>query len=187
MQTLRDRLSRLTYEKAVSLIGKAGKQLLNEGNQFDIDLETDVTLSKNVFRLRVDDTYVSIVDDDQAEHKMRFFCGRCKVTCVHIGAAFSTILENKTPLALAKPPAEDDVDIELTDEELVQKEIARRQDRALKERMAVKSLDSSEPWSEYNVTRHRIRENLSCSPSRTRTRTILLFMSGLPQKYIWYL
>jgi SNF2 family DNA or RNA helicase len=152
MQTLRDRLSRLTIEKATALLGKSGKSLIAKGRKFDIDLETDVTLSKNIFRLKVDGTYVSIVDDDRAEHKMRFFCGQCETVCEHVGAAFYTILEAKTPLGLAKPPAEEDVEIELTDEELVQREIARRQDRATKERMTIKSLDPTKPWSEYNVT-----------------------------------
>jgi len=55
MQTLRDRLSRISYEKAASLLGSNGKHLLKVGVKSQIDLDTDVEITKNVFRIKVED------------------------------------------------------------------------------------------------------------------------------------
>ena len=153
MQTLRDRLSRLSYEKAASLLGRNGKKILQQGEKYELNLETDVEIAKNVCRIKVDDALVSIIDDDRSVHKMRVFCSRCNsLNCDHKGVAFAAILNCKTPLGLAKPPSIDLIGGELSDDELVMREIARREDRALSERMSVKASDPKKPWCEYIVT-----------------------------------
>lgn len=40
--TLRDKLSRLTYLQAVKLLGDQGKQLIQQGGKFDINIEQQV-------------------------------------------------------------------------------------------------------------------------------------------------
>lgn len=153
MQTLRDRLSRLSYEKAASLLGSKGKQLLKFGVKSQIDIDTDVEITKNVFRIKVEDALVSVIDDDRSVSKMRIICSVCNhLNCEHKGAAFAMLLDNKTPLGLAKPPAEDLATGELSDDELVMREIARREDRAANEKMSIQASDPKTPWCEYVVT-----------------------------------
>ena len=54
--TLQDRLSRLTYVSTCQLLGEHGKQLLHEGGAFgDIDVQRDVYLGNDLFRLNVTD------------------------------------------------------------------------------------------------------------------------------------
>lgn len=153
MQTLRDRISRLSYEKAASLLGLNGKHLIKVGAKSQIDLDTDVEITKNVFRIKVEDALVSVIDDDRSVNKMRVICSICNhLNCEHKGAAFAMLLDSKTPLGLAKPPAEDLASGELSDDELVMREIARREDRAATERMSIQASDPKTPWSEYVVT-----------------------------------
>ncbi|NLD91357.1 MAG: DEAD/DEAH box helicase [Fibrobacter sp.] len=151
MQTLRDRLSRLSYEKAASLLGKNGKKLLMQSARFNIPLES-VEVALNLVRVTIDNTIlVSIIDDDRAEYKIRLLCSECTDSCEHKAAALALILDNKTPLALAKPPSEEVVTAELTDDELVMREIARRKERSISERMTITSRLAGTPWTEYTV------------------------------------
>ena len=50
--TLRDRLSRLTYVRACQLLGPQGAQLIREGSNFEIDVERDVYLRGDLFRVK---------------------------------------------------------------------------------------------------------------------------------------
>jgi superfamily II DNA or RNA helicase/predicted nucleic acid-binding Zn finger protein len=150
--TLIDRLSHLTPRHVEKLLGPRAQKLLIEGGKMNIDITTDVTFSRDVFRLHVEDAYVSIVDDDRAREKMRWFCSTCEGLCEHIGAAFSLILEEKTPLGIAAPPPENNEPVELNESELIRRELLRRSDRAREERLRIKALDERKVWSDYAVT-----------------------------------
>jgi superfamily II DNA or RNA helicase len=150
--TLRDRLSRLTIRQAEKLLGPQGPKLIILGGKYEIDIDAQVEWSSNVFRLRLAEAFASIVEDDHAVNKMRFFCSSCDGVCEHIGAAFSLILEEKTALGLAVPPPEDETPIDLTEEELVKRELARRRDRAATERLALKPLENGVLWGDYTIT-----------------------------------
>jgi superfamily II DNA or RNA helicase len=151
--TLLERLSRLTFKQAEKILGiKDAKKLILKGGKYPISIPDQVQYSSNVFRLTLDGTFVSIVEDDTAVNKMRLLCSDCETVCEHIGAAFSLILEEKTVLNLAKPPKENKIPLELTSEELTGKEIARRQERAVKERFTFTSAAPSKIWTDYVVT-----------------------------------
>ncbi|MGD9201965.1 MAG: DEAD/DEAH box helicase [Chitinispirillia bacterium] len=151
MPTLRDRLAHLNFQQALKLLGKNGKKLIILGGKYDIDISEQVEMSNNVFRLKLHDCFVSIVEDNYSVKKMRYFCSECEGVCEHIGAAFSLILEEKTVLGLAKPP-EDDEPLQLTDKELMEREILRRKDRAKNERMVLSSTDKNKIWTDYIIS-----------------------------------
>ena len=50
--TLRDRLSRLTYVRACQLLGPEGAQLIRQGSNHDIDIQRDVYLRGDLFRVK---------------------------------------------------------------------------------------------------------------------------------------
>ena len=50
--TLRDRLSRLTYVRACQLLGPQGAQLIREGSNYEIDIQRDVYLRGDLFRVK---------------------------------------------------------------------------------------------------------------------------------------
>ena len=58
--TLRDRLSRLTYTQACKLLGEEGKQLIQEGGRYEIDIDEAVHLDSEVFRVRFHECVVTI-------------------------------------------------------------------------------------------------------------------------------
>jgi len=152
MLTLRDRLSRLTYKKAVKLLGKRGESLLRAGGKYEIDVYSQIEMSRDSFRLHLPDCTVSIVDDSFAEGKMRLICSDCNHYCEHMGALVSTVLEQKSELEFSIPAADEVEHSTLTEEELVERELKRREDRAERERMVVRTSDKSNPWCDYIVT-----------------------------------
>lgn len=152
MKTFIQRLSHLNIRQAVKLLGPKGKSLLMKGGMFEIDVESQVMLSSNVLRLTLADAIVSIVDDDRSESKMRIMCSSCNEHCHHMGAALSLVLEDKKALGLAVAPANEISPTDLTEAELVQRELMRRDDRAKTERLTLKSIDASMIWTDYIVT-----------------------------------
>src|SRR4029079_1324543 len=50
--TLRDRLSRLTFEQACKLLGPEGRKLIQRGSQWEVNLDEDVYLGGDLFRLK---------------------------------------------------------------------------------------------------------------------------------------
>ena len=150
--TLFERLSRLNHRQAVKLLGGNGEKLLIAGGKLEIDITEQVTLAPNVFRLTLSDATVSIVEDDRSVDKLRIICSSCSRHCEHIGAAFSLLLEEKTTLGLARPPADGTEPLDLTEAELVTRELMRRTDRAKKERMTAKPVDGEKVWTDYVVT-----------------------------------
>jgi len=151
--TLLERLSRMTHRQAVKLLGNSGEKLIMSGGKIDIDIAEQVTLAPNVFRLKFPDATVSIIDDDLSVDKLRVVCSTCHDHCEHAGAAFALLLEEKTSLNLATPPKDDATEpLDLTEEELVTRELLRRTDRASKERMVAKPIDAKSVWTDYIVT-----------------------------------
>ena len=150
--TLFERLSRFNLRSAVKLLGPRIEKLMIFGGIREIDISNQVKLSTNVFRLSLPDASVSIIEDPKHEHKMRFICSNCEGLCEHIGAAVSLILEEKTVLGLASQPPENIEPLDLTEEELIARELMRRSDRASRERLRLKSTDTRKLWTDYVVT-----------------------------------
>jgi len=151
MINLKDKLSHLTYRQTCKLLGPEGEKLIRLGGKFDIDLNEQVILRKDLFQLNLGEAVVTIHLDPAKNQKLNFRCSECETVCDHLGAAFSLILEEKLSLGLAAPPPER-VPIEsLTDEELVKQAVEERAERARKEKMRVKSLNGNKFWTDYTV------------------------------------
>src|SRR3989441_396100 len=89
---------------------------------------------------------------DPSNGRLRWNCTVCESLCEHVGAAFSFILDEKMTLGLAAPPRER-VPVESLDEqELIERAIEERWERARAERMTVKSANLEQPWTDYTVT-----------------------------------
>ncbi|HEV3023979.1 MAG TPA: DEAD/DEAH box helicase [Pirellulales bacterium] len=159
--TLRDRLSRLNFVEACKLLGTDGKQLIQKkANQWDFKIQNDVYLNDDLFRLKFpgesvngQPLVVTITLMAEARSRLNFNCTRCHNICEHVGAAVSLILEDKTPLGLASAPPPPRVPVEsLGENELVERALAERADRAKEEKMSVQSADPTRPWTDYTVT-----------------------------------
>jgi superfamily II DNA or RNA helicase len=152
MPTLKDILSHLTYTQACKLLGTRGQQLIRKGGSYDIDLTDQVTLTRDLFQLRLNGAVVTIHLDPSQRDRLAYGCNTCETTCEHLGAAFSLILEEKLALGLAAPPPEK-IPVEgLSDEELVRQAVQERTDRAGTEKMRVTSVDPDRLWTDYAVT-----------------------------------
>jgi superfamily II DNA or RNA helicase len=156
--TLHDRLSRLSFDQACKLLGEEGKKLIVAGSKREIDMQEDVYLGGDLLRvtLREPSGKVEAVAalTLMAEHRDRLHwnCDRCFRACEHVGAMFSLLLENKVALGLAAAPPEREPVAELTEEQLVRRAIADREERARTERMKVRSANAETPWTDYTVT-----------------------------------
>ncbi len=158
--TLGDRLSRLTYTQACKLLGAQGKQLLQRGAAYEVqDFEQDVYLRGDLFRLSFpgeriggDPVVVTITLMASAEDRLHYNCTACEAVCEHVGAAFSLILEEKLALGLSAPPREREPIESLSEEELVERALAERQERATKEKFRLRSRDAGRPWGDYTIT-----------------------------------
>ncbi|MEX0902814.1 MAG: DEAD/DEAH box helicase [Pseudohongiellaceae bacterium] len=150
--TLKDKLSRLSYRQAVKLLGSRGDALLQQGGLYDIDLDRDVRFDEQQFRLLLSDAELSIRLHGKNRSTLGWRCSCHKQQCEHIGAALSLILEEKTPLGLAKAPPEPQPVAALSDSELREQALGERRERAAIEKMRVKSLTPKVLWSDYLVT-----------------------------------
>ena len=157
--TFRDRLSRLTPQRAAKLLGLNGQRLMALGAKRDVDLKRDVFLGGDLFRLTVPgptgqqpEAIVTITGITTATDRLHFHCNACDHACEHVGAAFGVIMQNKSLLELAAPPPEDDSSAPKSDAELVALALAERVERAQLERMKVVTADASTPWTDYTVT-----------------------------------
>lgn len=149
--TLRDKLSHLTYTQACRLLGAEGKQLLLEGGRFDLDM-TDVKLSPHVLTARVQGATVRVFLHNAANRGLTFSCSQCDQACEHAGATFSSILEEKLALGLARPPKERTPVESLGEKELVRRALADREERARTERMMLRSNNPKRLWTDYTIT-----------------------------------
>ena len=152
MINLNDKLSHFTFRQACKLLGPQGDQLIRAGGKYDINIYEQVVLEKDLFQLSLDDAVVSIRLDPARNQRLNFQCSLCSNSCVHIGAAFALILEEKLLLGLSAPPAER-VPIEsLSDKELVSQAVGDRAERAQKEKMYLESMKKEELWTDYILT-----------------------------------
>lgn len=156
--TLKDRLAHLTFVEACKLIGPRGKELIQKNaNEWDFDLDEDVHLGKDFFRLRFGTPkskpiIVTLTLMSEARNRLHWECSHCHNACDHVGAAFSLILEEKFSLGLSAAPPERAPTDELSEETLIDAAIAERAERAKTEPMAVQSADRAKPWTDYTVT-----------------------------------
>jgi superfamily II DNA or RNA helicase len=155
--SLHDRLSRLGFLHACKLLGENGKELIQAGAGYEIDIGEQVSSSGERFRLQLPgatfsgDAVVTITRADDARQWLRWSCSACETACEHAGAAFSLILEEKMALGLAAPPPERTPVESLGEEELVRKALEDRAARAREERMKVRSADPGQPWTDYTA------------------------------------
>ncbi len=160
--TLKDRLSGLKFEEACKLLGAEGKQLILQGaNRWEVNIAEDVYLGDDLFRLSFPGasagngsapTIVTITLMADARERMHWNCTSCQTACLHVGAAFSLILEDKLALGLAAPPKVRVPVVSLNEEDLVARALAEREERARTEKMDVRSAEAAKPWTDYTVT-----------------------------------
>ncbi len=152
--TLKDRLSHLTYRGACKLLGPEGERLIRQGGKVHIDIDEQVTWGTNLLRVNFGEAIVTISLTPESSESLRFSCSECRTPCEHVGAAFSLILEEKLSLGLSAPPAEKLPVEGLSDEELTREAINERTERARTEKMTLKSMNTSELWTDYTITSH---------------------------------
>jgi len=153
-RTLADHLSHLTLRQAEKLLGQDGKHILMEGGKCTVEPE-EVDLTEDAFILDHAGTgaKVTIWLNPEKKDRLDIRCSRCgPVSCLHMGAALSFILEEKVLLGLAEPPPERVPAASLSEEELVAQAIRDREERAREEKMWVRALDPKTPWTDYTVT-----------------------------------
>jgi superfamily II DNA or RNA helicase len=155
--TLHDRLSRLSFEQACKLLGEEGKKLIIQGSKREIP-DDDVYLGGDLLRVTLRkpsgnvEAVATLTLMAERKDRLHWNCDCCFRPCEHVGAMFSLLLENKVGLGLATAPPEREAAAELSEEELVRRAIADREERARTERMKVRSANSEAPWSDYTVT-----------------------------------
>ncbi len=158
--TFRDRLSQLDFLSACKLLGADGKKLIQQGGKIEINLEDQVFLGHDLFRVRFFETtaqglpvVASITQKADARSRLHWNCTRCEGACEHVGAAFSLLLEEKTQLGLAVAPPEPGTPIEsLPEEELYLRALQDRAERAATEKMKCEAAVPDQPWTDYTVT-----------------------------------
>src|SRR5947208_6256989 len=158
--TLIDKLSRLSYQQTLKLLGSDGPKLLRAGDSWDFRIEEDVYLNEDWFRLKFplapgeteSPPVVTISVMDPSNGRLRWNCTVCESLCEHVGAAFAFILDEKMTLGLAAPPPERAPVESLSEKELIRQAIDERRERARAERMMVKSADPGRPWTDYAVS-----------------------------------
>jgi hypothetical protein len=154
--TLKDRLSRLTFLQACKLLGPDGRSLIMQGGKMEVaSIEEQVYLGDDLIRLSVDGAVATITLMAEAKGRLHVNCTQCQNVCVHMGAALSLILEEKTALGLAKPPVERIPVESLSEKELIARALEERQERAKTERMTIKSTQPKVLWTDYLVTNSR--------------------------------
>ncbi len=148
--TLRDLLSRLTYDGAGRILGPRGEELLRAGGALDLGIES-MNLGQARLQADLPGVVVAVVRSEDRAGKLRCSCSICDVACEHVGAVLSLVMEEKTALGLAEPPPERIPAEALSEEELVRRAIEEREERARTERMVVRSEDPARLWTDYAV------------------------------------
>jgi hypothetical protein len=124
--TLFDRLSQLTFVRAVKLLGAKGSRHIAEGGKYDIDITTQVKFNRDRFQLALGGATVMLNLSPARRDRLEWRCDKCELPCEHAGAAFSLILEEKLALGLASAPPEPAAVESVSDEALVAQAIAER-------------------------------------------------------------
>src|SRR2546429_4621441 len=156
-RTLIDKLSRLSSQQTLKLLGSDGPKLVRAGDSWDFRIEEDVYLNEDLFRLKFplapgeteSPPVVTISLMDPSNGRLRWNCTVCESLCEHVGAAFSFILDEKMTLGLAAPPPERVPVESLSEQELIERAIEERRERARTARMIVKSAGPEQPWTDY--------------------------------------
>jgi len=154
MINLKDKLSRLTFREACKLLGPGGEQLIRQGGKYDVDISEQVILKEDLFRVNLGDAIVTFSLTPEKPKSLRFACNDCSTACVHLGAAFSLILEEKMALGLSAPPPERKPLESLSDHELIKLALEERLERARTERMHLTPMSKNELWTDYAVINH---------------------------------
>lgn len=150
--TLKDRLSRLNFTQACKLLGPEGRQLIQRGGKFEVDLDEQVYLEGDLFRVKFPNAVVTITLMAEAKDRLNWNCTACQWPCEHAGAAFSLLLEEKTALGLAAPPPERVPVESLSEDELIRRALTERDERSRKEKFKIQSHDAQRPWTDYLLT-----------------------------------
>jgi superfamily II DNA or RNA helicase len=111
-----------------------------------------VRFGRDEFRLAVDHSTVTVAVSPAARGRLAWHCDTCDIPCVHAGAAFSLILEEKLALGLAAAPPELPPVESLSEEALIALALSEREERARNEKMRVISASPLEIWTDYTVT-----------------------------------
>lgn len=157
---IRDRLGQLTYRAACRLMGdEDGETRIRQGSRFEINLPRDVYLGGDTLRVNVPDhelpagqAIVTIVEMTNKPKGLHLNCEMCEGRCDHVAAVLGMVLDEKLTLGLSAPPDPTEPIENLTEEELLQRALADRQERAASERMLLKSIDPEHPWTDYTIT-----------------------------------
>lgn len=157
---LRDRLGRLTWHAVRRLIGENGQERLRKAGDFSIDIATDVIMGGDTLRVSVADPMlgakrvarVTFVEMTSKPKGLHYECDCCPGLCDHVAAVFSMLLEDKLALGLSAAPDPSEPLENLTEDELLRRAYADREERAKTERMRVKSVEPKQPWTDYTVT-----------------------------------
>ena len=151
--TLRDRLSRLTYEQACRHLGTEGRRWVQAGGACSIEIDEQVRLQGGRFRLTLPDAEVVIRLDSGARQRLLITCSACdgRIGCLHTGAALSLILEEKLTLGLSREPDETPPIETMGEGELLRHVLALREERARTERMLLRSSDPKRLWTDYTI------------------------------------
>ena len=152
MRTLKDKLSHLSFRQAAKLLGLEGQGLIMAGGKYQINLFEQVRLSDVDFRLDLEDATVTINLSNDKKQRFNLHCSQCSGACVHMGAAFSLILEEKMALGLSAPPPERAPVESLGEEALIAQALEERKDRAQKETMRLQSMNPKQLWTDYIIT-----------------------------------
>lgn len=150
--TLKDRLSHLNFTRAVKLLGPDGARLIRLGGGYEVNVEEQVFLGDDLFRLTLPNAVVTITLMADTPERLCWNCTSCDGVCEHVGAAFSLILEEKIALGLAAPPPEREPVASLSDEEAARRALAEREQRAHTERMHIRPTERDTLWTDYLVT-----------------------------------
>jgi len=153
MNKFKKLLSRMTLPKVKKILGSEADKLLRFGGVYEIKLEEDVELTSEKFKVKCNDWCVELIYNEMCKNKLEIKSSTT-VLSPEVGAVFSLILEEKLSLGLSKPPVER-VPIEsLSEKELRNQAIADRQERAVKEKIRIKSSNDTSPYADYSVTNH---------------------------------
>ena len=148
----KDRLSCMTYYQACQLLGEEAQQHIALGIKSfkPIELDKHVYLGNDLLRVNLisnhpdsEDATVVLTQSIERKRDLVLNCDRCETHCAHMGAAIQFLLEEKSLMGLAAPPDESVPFELLTREELIERALDERRQRAELERMRLKAINPS--------------------------------------------
>lgn len=71
------------------------RRLIAAAGKYDIDIDAQVELRHDVFRLALSPATVTLALDPASPSRLAWHCDSCDVPCEHAGAAFALILETE--------------------------------------------------------------------------------------------